>query len=74
MEHTRPDVEKQHEFKLPINFCVAAESKIRLGHQNEQVIDPKDPVWEKLESFWVASREKGTGKLEQPRAEVGGEL
>lgn len=73
MEHTQPRPDKPRDFIPPISFCVAAESKIRLGHQNEQVVDSKAQVWEQLESYWIASREKGKGKLEQPHAKVGGE-
>ncbi|KIM32672.1 hypothetical protein M408DRAFT_184959 [Serendipita vermifera MAFF 305830] len=70
LESTHNAGDLPEDLMLPIQFCVASDSKIRLrNHMND--IDTGNPVWEGLETRWSSSREKGKGTLQQASAEVG---
>jgi len=56
---------------LPIQFCIASESRIRLGNQSDTLSSDDPSIWEALEIRWAASRGKGEGILQRACAEVG---
>lgn len=69
LESTHTAVELPKDLTLPIRFCVASESTVRLNDQNEAPHSKDQDIWTQLETNWTASQLRKI-KLEHPQAEV----